>query len=381
MNLEHRINLLVELGKYAGSNDPAWEAAQLRAFHENGWFYPEFIQLAISRIVTKFLQKEPLTVWAEQYGLPAVNNAPKNIGLIMAGNIPLVGFHDFLCLFISGHRQTIKPSTRDETLIRHLVQQLSTYDAAIPRFVSFAERLNGLDAYIATGSNNSARYFDYYFGKYPHIIRRNRTSVAILNGQETREELESLADDVYQYFGLGCRNVTKLYVPVDYDFTPLLDAFGKYNYLAGHPKYKNNYDYQLTLLILNKKYYMSNESILLSENPSPFSPISVLHYEYYRSGDAPSLPANLPGDPSHLNSIDPSLLSAPASHPGTPATTRNGTSLSTPPVLPTLLSELAGNPDIQCVVGKDHTPFGRAQQPELTDYADGVDTLQFLRDL
>ena len=354
MNLEKRINLLVELGNYTTAADPAWLAVQQRAFQENGWFYPEFIELAIRQIASSFLQKDQLTQWARQYQIPSENTAPKQVGLIMAGNIPLVGFHDFLSVFLSGHRQVIKPSSRDEVLIRHLVQQLIILAPEAAGFVSFAERLNGMDAYIATGSNNSARYFDYYFGKYPHIIRRNRTSVAVLTGQESPQELEKLADDVYQYFGLGCRNVTQLYVPENYDFAPLLEVFGKYNYLADHAKYKHNYDYQLTLLLLNKKYYMTNGSILLAENPSPFSPISVLNYVYYRPGQAPQPPS----PPAHAI-------------PG-----QNGLPIPAAP-----LPDLSGHPDIQCVVGQAYTPFGQAQRPSLTDYADGVDTLQFLRDL
>jgi hypothetical protein len=250
----------------------------------------------------------------------------------MAGNIPLVGFHDFLCAFISGHRQTIKPSSKDEVLIRHLVEHLCTLDASVKDLVSFSEMLKGCDAYIATGSNNSARYFDYYFSKYPHIIRRNRTSVAVLSGKESNEELEKLADDVYQYFGLGCRNVTKIYVPEQYDFLPLLEAFRKYNHLIDHHKYKNNYDYQLAVLILNKKFYMTNGSIILLEEAGIFSPISQLNYEYY------STPGELTG-------------------------------------------RLQQNPDIQCVTGKNVIPFGQAQFPCVTDYADGVDTLQFLLSL
>lgn len=252
----------------------------------------------------------------------------------MAGNIPLVGFHDLLSVFVSGNRQLIKPSVRDEVLIRHLVEWMGE---RVGDRVGFAERLNGCDAYIATGSNNSARYFDHYFGKYPNLIRRNRTSVAVLTGTETLEELEALADDACLYFGLGCRNVTQLFVPEGYDFLPLLEAFKKYDHLAALAKYKNNYDYQLTLLILNKKYYMTNGSILLAENESPFSPISLLHYLYYRPGEA------------------------------------NG-----------LLERIQA--DTQCIVGKDlnfagSVPFGKAQQPGLDDYADGVDTMAFLREL
>jgi hypothetical protein len=198
-------------------------------------------------------------------------------------------------------------------------------------WIQFAERLNGCDAYIATGSNNSSRYFEYYFGKYPHIIRRNRTSVAILTGEETPEELAGLAGDVNLYFGLGCRNVTQIAVPEGYDFLPLLEAFGKYEFLADGAKYKHNYDYQLTLLILNKKYYMTNGSILLTENASPFSPISVLHYVYYQPGAGAALPE--------------------------------------------------ASEEIQCIVGRKFLAFGRAQQPGLTDYADGVDTMAFLTGL
>jgi hypothetical protein len=264
----------------------------------------------------------------------------------MAGNIPLVGFHDFLSIFISGHRQLIKPSQRDEVLIRHLAEWLTAASPAAAQRIHFAERLNGCDAYIATGSNNSARYFDYYFGKYPSLIRRNRTSVAVLTGQESPQELSALADDVYQYFGLGCRNVTQLYVPENYDFIPLLNAFRKYDYLAYLARYKHNYDYQLTLLILNKRYYLSNESILLTEDASPFSPISVLHYQYYRPGQP--IPVLAPDHPDIQCVV--ALAPLPA-----------GLQPSTAPLSP--------------------VPFGKAQQPGLTDYADGRDTLQFLRTL
>ena len=334
MKLEQRIDLLTSLGQYLLTGDPEWEAAKRKAHAANGWFTPEFIETAVRQIAGGFLQKEALTAWAERYAVPDEVAVPRTVGVVMAGNIPLVGFHDLLCVFVSGHRQLIKPSSRDETLIRHLVDWLTARDERVASRIAFAERLNGCDAYIATGSNNSARYFDYYFGKYPHIIRRNRTSVAVLTGDESWEELEALADDVYLYFGLGCRNVTQVLVPENYDFLRLLEAFRKYNYLSDLAKYKHNYDYQLTLLILNKKYYMTNESIILTEDGSPFSPISVLHYTYYRPGEALSL----------------------------------------------LSGEQA---DIQCVVGGKEfdgraVPFGRAQQPALDDYADGVDTMAFL---
>ena len=331
MYLEQRIDLLARLGEYCLSKAPAWEAARHRAHAQNGWFIPEFIEEAVKQIATQFLQRGKLEEWAARYELAAEPEAVKTVGLIMAGNIPLVGFHDLLAIFVSGHRQLIKPSGRDEALVRHLVGQLVEMDERVAGRIGFADRLNGCDAYIATGSNNSARYFDYYFGKYPNLIRRNRTSVSILTGEESPEELAALADDVNLYFGLGCRNVTQIAVPAGYDFLPLLEAFGKYQFLSDLTKYKHNYDYQLTLLILNKKYYMTNGSILLTEDASPFSPISVLHYVYYRPGEAPPAPE--------------------------------------------------ASDEIQCIVGRGHVPFGRAQQPGLADYADGVDTMEFLKRL
>jgi hypothetical protein len=334
MKLEKRIDLLKSLGEYCLSSEPAWEAAKKKAHAANGWFIPEFVEKAVRGIVANYLQPARLAAWAERYAVPGENPHPRTVGLVMAGNIPLVGFHDFLSVFVSGNRQLIKPSVRDEVLVRHMVEWMGEQ---VVDSVGFAERLNGCDAYIATGSNNSARHFEYYFGKYPSLIRRNRTSVAVLTGRETLEDLAALADDACLYFGLGCRNVTQLLVPEGYDFVPLLEAFRKYDHLAELAKYKNNYDYQLTLLILNKKYYMTNGSILLAENESPFSPISLLHYRYYSPGEA------------------------------------NG-----------LLEGMQA--DLQCIVGRDlnfagSVPFGEAQQPGLEDYADGVDTMAFLRGL
>jgi Acyl-CoA reductase (LuxC) len=362
MKLEQRIDLLKSLGEYCLSSDPAWQAAKRKAHAANGWFIPEFVDEAVQRIVTGYLQPERLAAWAERYAVATENPHPRTVGLVMAGNIPLVGFHDFLSVFVSGHRQLIKPSTRDEVLIRHLVERLTEMKPAVADSVGFAERLNGCDAYIATGSNNSARYFDYYFGKYPNLIRRNRTSVAVLTGEETTAELEALADDVCLYFGLGCRNVTQLLVPGHYDFLPLLEAFKKYGHLADLTKYKNNYDYQLTILILNKKYYMSNDSILLTENESPFSPISLLHYRYYHPGEAATLIR------THETDIQ-CVVSSPS---------LNAAAIGTPTGL-----NFAPN-TVGHSVGTFAGPvlsFGQAQQPGLDDYADGVDTMAFLQGL
>ena len=329
MNLQYRIDLLSRLGLYILHNDANWQEAKEKASRENGWFIPEFVDLSTNNIANSFLQKDKLEKWAGTYQLPPINKAPKTVGIVMAGNIPLVGFHDFLCVFIAGHKAMIKTSSKDEALIKHLAGKLAEWETEVNEWIEFSVMLKGCDAYIATGSNNSAGYFDYYFGKYPHIIRRNRTSVAVLTGKESTEDLEKLADDVYLYFGLGCRNVTKIYIPEGYDFIPLLNAFKKYEQLADHHKYKNNYDYNLALLLLNKKFYMSNASLLLVEESSPFSPISQLHYEFY-------------SDPEKL------------------------------------MGTLNQSPDLQCIVGNGFISFGQSQAPSLTDYADGVDTLAFV---
>ncbi len=332
MDLSQRKDLLVRLGAYLQANDEKWQAVKHKAYSENQWFIPEFIELAAKNIAQNFLQPHQLEQLIERYQLPIENAHPQKIGIVMAGNIPLVGFHDLLCVFMSGHFAFIKPSSKDQVLIRHLVQKLSEWDEQVKLYITISEMIKNCDAYIATGSNNSSRYFEYYFGKYPSIIRKNRTSVAILTGKESKEDLEKLADDIYQFFGLGCRNVTKIFVPKNYDFVELLSAFKKYNYLADHNKYKNNYDYNLAIHILNKQYYMSNESILLIENQSPFSPVGQLHYEYYDSEDA----------------------------------AREG---------------LKKDQNIQAVVGKNDIDFGGAQCPAICDYADGVDTMAFLRSL
>jgi len=331
MILQERIALMGRLGEYMQGNDEAWLAIRERAFRENQWFIPEFIDQAVSNIATRFLDTALLAEWAKDY---QVSDKPalKTVGLVMAGNIPLVGFHDLLCVFISGHHAVIKLSSKDELLLRHLVAKLYEWEITVQDHISFAERLTGCEAYIATGSNNSGRYFDYYFGKYPHIIRRNRTSVAIIDGNETPEELAALASDIQLYFGLGCRNVTQLYVPEAYDFIPLLEALKPYGYFMDFHKYKHNFDYHLALLIMGNRYYMSNESVILTENVSPFSPVSQVHYQFYKDKAS-------------------------------------------------VIQTLQGNNDIQCIVGQGGVAFGTAQSPSLSDYADGVDTMAFLTGL
>lgn len=331
MNLQQRIDLLSRLGEYMQSDSEEWNAAKERASRENGWFAPEFINLAADNIASHFLQKNILEDWVKNYNLKEPQ-APKTVGIVMAGNIPMVGFHDMLCVFISGHKAMIKQSSKDAVLLKHLVAKMTEWDDEVGTTIQFADMLKGCDAYIATGSNNSAAHFEYYFKKYPHIIRRNRTSVAILTGEETAEELSLLADDVFLYFGLGCRNVTKIFVPANYDFIPLLTAFKKYDRLADNHKYKNNYDYNLALHILNKKFYMSTDAILLAEEASVFSPISQLNYEFYNNKEE-------------------------------------------------IITQLKASDDIQCVAGREFTALGGVQCPSISDYADGVDTLQFLADL
>lgn len=332
MTIQQRIDLLVRLGEYMTSDDPAWQQARQKAFQQNNWFIPEFVDKAVNNIARNFLQRDVLQDFASQYNLTDGPVQPKKVGVVLAGNIPLVGFHDVLCVFLTGHYAMIKPSSKDEALIKHLVEKMKAWRPEADRYFTLSPMLKGCDAYIATGSNNTSRYFEYYFRNYPTIIRRNRTSVAVLTGRETTEELGELAEDVYQYFGLGCRNVTKLFVPRDYNFEPLLEAFSKYNYLINHHKYKNNYDYNLAAHIINNKYYMTNGSIILVENDSPFSPISQLHYEFYEDEQA----------------------------------VRQG---------------LTDNDTVQCIVGRQYTSFGQAQCPQIDTFADDVDTVAFLKSL
>ena len=329
MNLQQRIELLGRLENYMRSDEKEWILAKEKAVIHNRWFLPEFVEIAIHNIAQSFLQKEILEKWMKNYNLPLKYDAPKIVGIVMAGNIPLVGFHDFLCVFLSGHKAYIKLSSKDDVLLKHLAEKIVEWYPPLSEYIKIADRINNCDAYIATGSTNSSRYFEYYFGKYPHIIRKNKTSVAILSGTESTHELEKLADDVFLYFGLGCRNVTKIYVPKGYDFVLLLTVFKKYHYLADHNKYKNNYDYNLAIHILNNRYYMTNDSVILVEEVSLFSPVSQLNFEYYTDKEKVQLSLN-------------------------------------------------GHPDVQSIIGGAGIPFGNAQYPSVSDYADGVDTMNFL---
>jgi len=328
MNLEERITLMVKLGNYLLEESEELEAVKKKAFEKNKWFTEEFINYSFKNISTHFLNEEKLKAWVQHYHIDD-NIHAQTIGIVMAGNIPLVGFHDFLSVFITGHHQRIKLSDKDEVLIKHIIEKIVQWNKKAAAVVSIKSMLKDCDAYIATGSNNSARYFQLYFGKYPSIIRSNKTSVAVLSADETFGQLDCLADDVFIYFGLGCRNVTKIYVPENYDFKMLLNSFKKYNYFSDLTKYRNNYDYNLALFIMNNQYYMTNENIILVKNDNVFSPVSVLNYSFYQDEKA-------------------------------------------------VFEELEQDKNIQCIVGEKHIPFGKSQEPGLFDYADGIDTIQFL---
>ncbi len=325
-DLYQRIELSDRLGKYMLSFDEEWKAVQNRAIQANSWFTAAHVSLAVENIAYQYLQKDKLEAWVKRYLLPKTN---KKVGIVMAGNIPLVGFHDLLCGFISGHRLLIKLSSKDEILIRHLIAKLTEWEPTVSEQIQIADMLKNCDAYIATGSNNTARYFEQYFGKYPHIIRKNRTSVAVLDGSETDEELDKLADDVFSYYGLGCRNVTQVCIPTGYDTNKLLERLKRYDELMMHHKYKNNYDYYLAIYLLNRVPYLDNGSVLMVENELPFSAVSVLHYRYYKNKE-------------------------------------------------TLMNELVHSEDIQAVIGHGAIPFGASQKPALDEYADGMDTMTFL---
>ncbi|MCG9899865.1 MAG: acyl-CoA reductase [Hydrotalea sp.] len=329
MTLEQRIDAMVHIGNWMKANTPEWQEAKNRATISNPWFTPEFISLAERNIIEQFLNETKLLDWAESYKIPNEINNAATVGLVLAGNIPMVGFHDFLSVWMSGHNQVLKLSSKDQHLLPAILKELYNWHITTQNRVSIAEQLKGCDAYIATGSNNSGRYFEYYFGKFPNIIRKNKTSVAILSGDESKEELDALSNDICLFYGLGCRNVTKVYAPDNYSWDLLLEALRKYEFFMDDHRYKGNFDYHLTLLLMNQQSYLSNGSIILTENPSLFSPISQIHIGYYSNKTV-------------------------------------------------LISELKENQDVQCVVGRDNIPFGNAQAPTLHDYADGIDTMAFL---
>ncbi|MES2620900.1 MAG: acyl-CoA reductase [Bacteroidota bacterium] len=332
------IENLVELGKRLTQSQQLQEVIN-KVERKNPWFVKAFVQQAIDALVTEMLNAEKLNDWLNKYEL---KEKSKTIGLIFAGNIPLVGFHDFLCCYLTGCNIKIKLSSKDDELFSFVLKALAEIDPAVNRKVQLTETLKDFDAVIATGSNNTNRYFEYYFRGYPKILRRNRNSVAILNGEETGEEMEKLADDIFLYFGFGCRNVSKLYVPVGYNITQLFPHFEKkYKWLHEHNKFMNNYDYHRTILMLNKTPHLSNEFIMLVESTSIAASIATLNYEFWHDDR----------------------------------------------VMNTLLKQDAER--IQCVSSKEPARWnlpcsvylGQTQHPGLSDYADGIDTMAFLLNL
>jgi len=305
----------------------------------NPWFTPEYLGRALKGIAS-MLEGEVLAKWLRPYGLlqPA-SVKPKTVGLVMAGNIPLVGFHDLMSVLATGHRVLARPSSKDNRLINRVAAILSDIDPEIGARVSFTEdKLSGMDAVIATGSNNSARYFEYYFRNIPHIIRKNRNGVAVLTGNESDEELAALGEDIFTYFGMGCRNVTKLYVPDTYDLKTLLKVLDRFQYLYQHYKYGNNVDYYRTIYLMNRVPFLDNGVLLLKEDAGISSPVGVVFYERYSEIDA-------------------------------------------------LFRQLElHREEIQCVVSADpgiegSVLPGSTQNPMPWDYADGVDTIRFLMEL
>jgi hypothetical protein len=341
MSKKEAVLQLVQLGKalrevagqqdYSVSPDVQFRLAEnmMHSTHINPWFTEDNIRFAF-RAWSDLLQEENILSWLEKYPEPA--SVRKKIGLITAGNIPLVGLHDIICVLAAGHTALVKPSSEDP-LLPVMIDLLEVISGNEARFVIRKEMLKDADAYIATGSNNSARYFDYYFGKYPHIIRKNRNSVAILTGEESLEELRGLADDILCYFGLGCRSVSKIYIPEKYDFQPLFGALKDYGEIIQHNRYANNYDYHRTIYLMNKIPLWENGFLLLKEDENIASPVSVLFYSYYEDEKK-------------------------------------------------LRSELGQNSDaLQCLVSKKDIPFGKTQYPALEDYADDIDTMVFLTQL
>jgi hypothetical protein len=302
----------------------------------NGWFTKGFVYSALLAL-GESMREEKLRKWLAAYDFATEKTfQPKTVGVIMAGNLPAVGFHDFLSVLVSGHRILARLSSDDNKLLPAVAEVLMAIEPEFSKYISFTEgQMKGFDAVIATGSNNTSRYFEYYFGKYPNIIRKNRNGVAVLTGDETEEQLKAIAADVFLYYGMGCRNVAKLFVPQDYDFIPLLKGFEAWHQVNENHKYFNNYEYNKAIFLVNGRHHFDTGNMLVVEEENFASPVSVLHYEYYSDHEV-------------------------------------------------LRNQLLVNHErIQCVISEadflsDLVPMGKSQSPELWDYADGVDTMAFL---
>jgi hypothetical protein len=344
---EEIIKVLVQLGTIfnaVASNDEwrdydcgltenEWESLQLMIKKEkqhNPWFTEKNIKSSIKGLAL-MLEETALTTFANNY---SYTNQPKKIALIMAGNIPLVGFHDLICVLLSGNNALCKLSSQDSRIPMFVIQLLTEIDERLKSKIQLVVGpLKNFDAVIATGSNNTIAQFETYFGKYPHIFRRNRTSIAVLTGDETNEELTALGDDCFLYFGMGCRNVSKLFIPSDFNVDRLFEAFLPHSDIINHHKYGNNYDYNRTIFLMNSIPFLDNNCFMLKEDKGLHAPLSVIYYERYESLDEPTT------------------------------------------FIQTHRSEL------QVIVGKNHTPFGVAQTPKIDDFADDVDTMLWLNEL
>lgn len=336
MDLKERIKAFDALGsKISNLSSEEREEIHQRAANMNPWFVPNSINLSLNGI-SYFLKGNNLRSWVSSYSLSKAQN--KKVGIAMAGNIPLVGFHDYLCVLISGHQAVIKLSSQDSYLLPLINSWLTEIEPRFADQVHFEERLNKVDAMIATGSDNTARYFEYYFRNIPHIIRKNRSSVGIIMGEEETTQLRALGNDVFSYFGLGCRNIAKLFVPEGYEFNTLFESWEVYKDIIHHHKYANNYDYQKSILLVNKVAHLDNGFVLITPHEQLVSPISVVFFETY--------------------------------------TTQSD-----------LKKKIKVQKDkIQCMVSANgwfegSVPFGKAQQPEVWDYADGMDTIKFLTEI
>lgn len=295
----------------------------------NGWFTDKMVRSSLHGI-SQWLSKDSLSAWVENYRKGIDLMKGKKVAIICAGNIPLVGFHDVLTVFISGHKAVIKLSSDDKWLIPAFIDTLVKLEPSFKEFFHFTdERLDTFDAVIATGSNNTSRYFEYYFRDKPHLIRKNRSSVAILTGNETSEELEGLASDIFLYYGLGCRNVSKVFLPEGFEMDRLFKSFMPYSWVMENNKYMNNYNYHKTLYLMNGDPLLDNEFIVLKESKELHAPVGVLYFEYFRELDEVT---------KYLRTQEEEL---------------------------------------QCIVGLEDS-LGSTQKPGLEDYADNFNTLEFL---
>ena len=334
MNLQERIQVFTKLGEYLKTDIYQQDAEHLRKAEVlNPWFTIENITNALSAWQEQ-LSTDMLAAWLGPYELKQLA-IQKKVLIIMAGNIPLVGFHDFLAVLISGHKVVVKMSSSDNVLLKVLIKKLINISPEFKDSISFIDEVKNrkFDAVIATGSDNSAQYFEYYFKGAKKIIRKNRRSIALLDGTESSMELKGLADDVFSYFGLGCRNVSKLFLPKGFDLDNLFKAFYPYSHVVDHKKYGNNYDYNKAIFLMGSNKLVENGFLLMKEDKSLLSPTSMLYYEYY----------------DDIKTVEQFVEE--------------------------------NTEQLQCVVSKKDIPFGKTQKPNLCDYADGVDTVEFLRGL